>query len=141
MLPEYAKKVKKWIGDNRADLFTSAMIFLIGMASFGLGRLSSSLPLKEPIRIEDSSVFEEQSSAAPVPFASASGKASSEISSGNLNQVSPKGSFVASKSGSAYYAVWCSGVSRIREENKVWFQTKEEAKAQGYRPAKNCPGL
>lgn len=141
MIPEYAKKVKKWIDNNRADLFTSLLIFLIGMASFGLGRLSVSLPSKEPIRLEDSISLQQQADVMSAPLASASAKPSSGISLGHVNPISKNGSFVASKSGSVYYALWCSGVSRIHEENKVWFQTQEEAKVKGYRPAKNCSGL
>jgi methylphosphotriester-DNA--protein-cysteine methyltransferase len=52
-----------------------------------------------------------------------------------------KGTYVASKSGSAYHFPWCSGAQRIKEENKVWFETKEEAELAGYRPASNCKGL
>lgn len=134
MLAYSLEKVKGWVLKNRTDLLTALIIFLIGMASFGLGRLSVVLPQKEPIRLEDPGFSQEkqeeqqkeqQEQAADVPGPTAL----------------KNGAFVASKSGSVYYAVWCSGVSRIREENKVWFQTKEEAKAQGYRPAKNCPGL
>lgn len=51
------------------------------------------------------------------------------------------GGYVASKNGTRYYLPWCGGASRIKEENKVWFQTKEEAEARGLTPAKNCPGL
>lgn len=141
MIPEHTQKVKRWISDNKIDLLTAAIIFLIGMASFGLGRLSVSLPQKESIRLEDP-WSPDGTGVSAIPVA---GAFSEPMSSNSPNTVSPaalkNGSFVASKSGSTYYAVWCSGVSRIREENKVWFQTKEEAKSQGYRPAKNCSGL
>ncbi len=52
-----------------------------------------------------------------------------------------QGVYVASKSGTRYYLPTCSGVSRIKEENKIWFQTKEQAEARGLLPAANCPGL
>jgi hypothetical protein len=29
----------------------------------------------------------------------------------------------------------------MKEENKIWFASKEEAKKKGYHPAGNCPGL
>lgn len=51
------------------------------------------------------------------------------------------GGYVASKSGTKYYLPWCGSVSRIKEENKVWFATKEEAEAAGYKPATNCKGM
>jgi len=48
---------------------------------------------------------------------------------------------VASKNGEVYHYVWCSGAKRIKEENKIYFKSKEEAEKAGLRPAKNCPGL
>ena len=53
----------------------------------------------------------------------------------------PKGQYVASKNGTKYYFTWCSGVSRIKEENKVYFDTKEDAIKRGFEPSKTCPGL
>ncbi len=49
--------------------------------------------------------------------------------------------FVASKNGTKYYYAWCAGVTKIKEENKVWFSTKEEAEKAGYTPAANCKGM
>jgi len=51
------------------------------------------------------------------------------------------GSIVASKNGAKYYFTWCSGATRIKEENKVWFESETEAKNAGYAPASNCKGL
>ncbi len=48
---------------------------------------------------------------------------------------------VASKSGTRVYYVWCTGVSRIKTENKVYFDTLEDALKKGYKPASNCPGM
>lgn len=54
---------------------------------------------------------------------------------------STSGTYVASKNGTKYYLPSCGSSKRIKEENKVWFKTKEEAEAAGYGPAANCPGL
>jgi len=48
---------------------------------------------------------------------------------------------VASKNGTKYHYTWCSGASTIKEENKVYFASKEEAEKAGYKPAVNCKGL
>ena len=53
----------------------------------------------------------------------------------------PGQGYVASKSGTKYYLPTCSGVGRIKEENKVWYATKADAEAAGLTPATNCPGL
>lgn len=53
--------------------------------------------------------------------------------------VNPTGSnFVASINGSAYYPVNCKAAEKIKEENKIWFGSAEEAETQGYKPAQNC---
>ena len=49
------------------------------------------------------------------------------------------GSFVASINGKAYYPANCEAAKRIKEENRIWFENKEEAEAEGYKPAQNCP--
>lgn len=135
MLSEYIRKVKSLYQDNKSDLYIAALIFLVGMASFGLGRLSVLWPKKEPIQIIDSKSSE-------------LGELS-KLSNGNklnspnlLNSLNPlKGKYVASKSGKAYHFPWCAGALKIKEENKIWFQTKEEAESRGYKPAGNCEGL
>lgn len=49
--------------------------------------------------------------------------------------------YVASKSGTSYFLPWCGGASLIKEENKIWFNSKEDAQAAGYTPAGNCKGI
>lgn len=51
------------------------------------------------------------------------------------------GTYVASKNGTKYYLPSCGSSKRIKEENRIWFDTKEEAEAAGFGPAANCPGL
>ncbi len=51
------------------------------------------------------------------------------------------GQLVAAKTGAKYFFPWCSGVARISEANKVWFNSVEEAHKAGYAPASNCKGL
>ena len=45
---------------------------------------------------------------------------------------------VASKNGSKYYFVWCSGVSRIAAKNRVYFETVEAVEKKGYTKASGC---
>src|SRR3989344_9366939 len=40
------------------------------------------------------------------------------------------GNFMASINGKAYYPKNCSAGNRIKEENKIWFATKEEARSE-----------
>jgi|AntAceMinimDraft_13_1070369.scaffolds.fasta_scaffold49115_1 hypothetical protein len=49
-----------------------------------------------------------------------------------------KGSVVASKSGKKYYFPWCSGINRIKKENRVYFNTELEAQDNGLTLSKTC---
>ncbi len=134
MILQSIKKVKEWCGEHKVDLFGAAVIFLVSMASFGLGRLSAVWPKKEPIRIFENGkeIRGEQISVEEIKTRSPQTAAVVGAKSGK---------YVASKSGSAYHLPICPGASRIKESNKIWFQTKEEAEGRGYKPASNCPGL
>lgn len=127
MLPDYLKKVKSWIESNKSDIIASAFIFLAGMGGFGMGRLSVLWQDKTPLEIREP----EQGSEAAV----------SSVVSSNPRQAGTQGKFVGSQSGAAYHFPWCPGAQRIKETNKIWFATKEEAESSGYKPAGNCPGL
>lgn len=103
-----------------SDMYIVAIIVLVGLSGFGLGRLS----------IIDESV---------IPVSIEYGAQNIASVSGALSEIG--GEVVVSKNGSKYHLPWCSGASRIKEENKVWFATIEEAKQAGYTPAGNCKGL
>ena len=47
------------------------------------------------------------------------------------------GMFVASKNSKIYHKPDCKYVKRIKEENKIWFQSAKDAEDKGYKPH-NC---
>lgn len=49
-----------------------------------------------------------------------------------------EGSLVASRNGTRYYTPGCSGISRINPENRVYFDTPEQAEATGLTLAQAC---
>jgi len=137
MLTELANKIKSFLKANQRDLYLAALVFLVSVASFGLGRLSAIWPAKEPVRIDQIGESGESASglgetAGTINFTKRSDSPSSPVSSGQ---------YVASKNGSSYHRPDCPGAKQIKEENKIWFKTEEEAKRAGYKPAGNCPGL
>ena len=132
MLTNFISKVKTWITENKKDLFVAVIIFLTGMASFGLGRLSVLMPQKEPLKIEKMETFD-RGEAASV--------STPNQEAGVIKAGTTQGKYVASKSGTAYHLPWCPGAVKIKEENKIWFQNNAEAESRGYKPASNCPGL
>ena len=125
--PENGLKIKD-------DLLIVLLIVLVGTVSFGLGKLSSLEKKKVPISILKtreailSSVAENSTN-------------TNDSDSSAKAQTQGKGIVVASKAGTKYYYPWCSGVSRIKEENKVWFLSIEDAKFAGLTPASGCNGL
>lgn len=48
------------------------------------------------------------------------------------------GRVVASKNGTKYHHPWCAGASQIKEENKIWYETEQQAQQAGLTKAKNC---
>ncbi len=135
MLTDLLSKIKSFLVGNQKDLFLAALVFLMSVASFGLGRLSAVWPAKEPILFDQ--IGESDQSAKGLDKNVFTERSGSSVSS--LPPVG--GSFVASKNGSSYHLPDCPGAKQIKEENKLWFQSKETAHAAGYKPAGNCPGL
>ena len=104
------------------DLILPIVVILIGFLGFGLGRLSRMDDQKMPIRITPT--MEE-----------------GEKMTGPKERSMLSGKFVAARNGTAYYFPWCSGVTRIKNENKIWFDNEQAAVAAGYRKASSCKGL
>lgn len=129
-IAEFYRKSKYKIDElSRSELYTIALIILIGFAGFGLGRLSLIEENKEDVKIE----FPEYLSASVLNGQ----KTDKEITSTIITQ----GLIVASKNSSKYHYPWCSGGKSISEQNKIYFDSIEEALKAGYTPAKNCKGL
>lgn len=117
-------KILKYCKYYEKDIILAAVIILIAVISFGLGRLSKIRESNVPLTVENLKME------AVDP---AKDKISKEINNQKI--------FVASKNGKKYHYVWCESASGIKDENKIFFATKEEAQAAGYEPAANCKGL
>jgi len=124
--------IGKVIKANFGDILTSFLIILVGIGGFGIGRLSMQENGNQEVKILSASVIESG-------VGQASG-ASSE-SSFEVPTLQEGGQVVASKSGTKYHYPWCSGAKSIKEENKIYFDSVEAARAAGYLPAGNCKGL
>ncbi len=111
------------------DIYIVLVLLLVGTASYGLGIISSHERSKAPISISKPDYM-----VASVLNSTTNTEQKTSVQQAN-------GEVVASKTGTKYYYPTCSGVSRIKEENKVWFKTIEDARAKGLTPAANCAGL
>lgn len=94
-----------------------ALVFLVALCAFGLGRLSALEDAKPPISITQA------------------------LQSAEAFALAPGGYVVASRTGSVYYLPWCSGAEKIAQGNQVWFSSEEAAQKAGYAPSKGCKGL
>ena len=120
-----------WAFVERRDIYTVLIIVLVSFASFGLGKLSQDPIEKIPVQIENA-------------FENMSANVSEGVVEGAVTSPVPavtRGSFLGSKNSDKYHYPWCPGAQRIKEENKVWFVSREAAAAAGYVAAKNCKGL
>jgi hypothetical protein len=108
----------KGILEDRQGILVPTIVILVGLASFGLGRISALEDAKKPLYLATYSTKRD---------------------SGALKY--PGGAYVGSRGGKSYHFPWCPGAESIKEANKVWFKDEEEARKKGYKPAGNCPGL
>lgn len=98
------------------DIFLVAIIVLVALTAFGLGRLSAMETSRPAVTLTNRAVSSEQ----PMYIG---------------------GLVVASRKGRKYHFPWCPGAQHMKEANKVWFASEEDARAAGYTPAGNCKGL
>jgi hypothetical protein len=114
------EKLKSLITND--SLFSVVIIILVAIVSFSLGRLS----------ITDIQTSTAQSG---VVFKTTELKTLDNIS--ETNNIT----LVASQSGTRYHLPDCPGAKQIKEDNKVYFSSTDEARSAGYLPAANCPEL
>lgn len=118
------------VSEKGRDILTVIIIILVGSASFGLGRLSnrSQGELKieyteppMPAVLGTQAIIEEVVKPAPNP----------------IKVVLPKVYFASSR-GNKYYHLGCSGGKTLKEENKIYFNSAEEAERAGYELSSSC---
>lgn len=124
IVQEIRGKIKSLIQDP--TIFTSMLLLLVAVASFGLGRQSVA---EKAISLTTTA----ESGVQNAPTITESPQITTE------NEGQPR--YVASKNGQVYHLLICPGAKQISEANKVYFNTKEEAEAAGLHPAANCKGI
>src|SRR3989344_2855853 len=110
-------KIKVLGGQWVAEWGVVVIIFLVTLASFGLGRLSALEEAKPLV-----SIIEAPMDARPSALA-------------------PGGLLVAARGGTVYYYPWCTGAGKLTPAGKVWFESEAAARRAGYSSAKGCKGL
>lgn len=129
-----AGKIKLFVSTYIAELGVSAIIALVALSSFYLGRISvNSLASDNRITIESS-----QTASSTAIMENAQEKSVSATKTEPYSPVSTAGQIVASKNGKRYYYPGCPGISRISPANIVHFASALEAERFGLTLADNC---
>lgn len=137
------EKIKQFIEtDKGRDVATVFIIVLVSIGSFGLGRLSTNQSSEANISVTESSLASVISALADVRDVATEStvQETEEI----VQKTEPKKiiktpkNFFASSRGSKYYHLGCSGGKTLKEENKIWFASKEEAETAGYELSTSC---
>ena len=108
---------------ERRDVAIIIVLISLAVTSFSIGYYAGTHKNAPVITMRDNSCIP--------PVTEASIKEGEKLAQGDRT-------IVASKSGTKYYYVWCSGASRIAAKNKIYFNTKEEAENKGYTKASGC---
>ncbi|MCD5384519.1 MAG: hypothetical protein LRZ97_01215 [Candidatus Pacebacteria bacterium] len=116
-IKEIIQKIKHFYTFVPLEFLFAVIIILVGLSSFGLGRLSVLEETREHIQLTYNTELSTKS------------------------KYNNSGAVVVSVKGSKYHYPWCSGALRMNEKNKRWYDSVELAEAAGYEPAGNCKGL
>lgn len=156
---EIQLKIKGFMANPK--VFSVALTIAIAAASFGAGK-ASNLVTGEILPTPAIAVTQLANTITPVTTSANTsvtppepqiGKESSSVSKEpspkvTKTQITPKAVassgnqvYVGSKNSTKYHLPTCPGAKAIKEENKIWFESKDEARANGYSPASNCKGI
>jgi len=117
---DFLNKIKNKINIDKNDILYLIILIVVSIGSFSLGKLST---YNNPLINEEK-----------IKIISNDEMADSVIN--NTNNINKN--YVASKNGKMYYTIGCSGAKRIKPENQIFFNTKEEAEKSGYQFSVLC---
>ncbi len=122
--------IEYFIGsESGKDLLTVIIVLLVGLSSFGLGRLSKQ-PLNEGLKVEyeGEEYFPEETAGNLDANTTKAGSAVRQDS----------GQFFGSSKGSKYYPVGCAAGKSLKQENRIYFTSREAAETAGYTLSGSC---
>jgi hypothetical protein len=122
------QKINLFFKENSESILLICIVLFVGISSFFIGKLSVITPKSG----HDVLVTHVNNQDAIDLF--------NHLKEENTSSNAPA-SIVASKNGTKYYSVWCSGAERIKDSNKVFFDSPLEAEKAGYGKASGCDSL
>jgi hypothetical protein len=135
------EKIKQFVESEQGkDILTVIIVVLVGLSCFELGRLSkenSTAGIKIDYPNQNGSqgagtILSDESVQTTAPTTNS---VSSKIP---VATYSSGKSYFASSKGSKYYSIGCSAGKTIKQENRVYFATGEEAQTAGYTLSASC---
>lgn len=136
------EKIKQFLENEQGkDILTILIIILVGFGSFGLGRLSKEVS-KPGITVKEYNLASVGSILAPASVEAVDNQKNHTVTSSKpaqkTNTVKTVKNYFGSSRGSKYYSIGCTGGKTLKEENKIWFASKEEAEKAGYELSSTC---
>lgn len=126
MIAEFLETIKE-------NLFLISLIVLVALLSFQLGRISKDAG--QPIQLDKASIQEIFNSDSNLRITSES---TNEKKNGGEERIDFRVVVSKKSTSGKYHFLWCAGAKQIKEENKIYFNSEEEASTAGYSLAGNC---
>lgn len=128
-------KIKSWVKtDSFLDTILIILMILVGITSFGLGRLSAQTDKQANKNIE---IILPNGQKQGISEYAGQLRADPDIQA-QKPVTHSDGAFFASKNGTKFYPKGCSAGNKILESNKIFFITAKEAVDAGFALAKGC---
>ncbi len=126
--------------DKGKNIMTVIIVMLVGLGSFGLGRLSKNnnsentgvkieYPAQEANVIDNTIDYTQKGDKSVSKTVFDTNGSKSDLVNNN---------FFASKKGKKYYSIGCSAGKTIKETNKIYFTTEIDAQNAGYSKSTSC---
>ena len=112
-------RILDWVKHRQHDFVMAAAMALVAWSFFNIGSMQSTD--REPITITRNE-----------------GAASTAVRTTASQPLDPRVVVSKNSSSQKYHYSWCGSGQRIKEENRVWFETSKAAEAAGYSLAGNC---
>jgi len=121
------EKIKLFLESEKGkDVLIIIIVILVGLSSFELGRLSKE-NVTNGLKIENRG-----------QEASLIGSFKPNREAIDLTKDSAKGSYFASKNGKKFYSITCGAGKTIKQENRIYFSSGDEAISAGYELSSGC---
>lgn len=133
------QKIKAFLDSPKGhDLLVILIIVATAAGSFMLGKITQKEASPVVINTDPNLILRTPQQAQIAKSGGSTAAVVNAAQSLDASPTGPKGDYVASKRGKKYYPVDCSAASSLKESNKIYFQTVEEAEAKGYSLSTSC---